>query len=180
MSQQITQEALQKLQTDYFGQFILDNAKFLEEMYHKLKGETLTEEVKTIDGDKVLVPVWSNSLNIVPMLNQRGLDATMNVLNLSLTINNATGNMEDDVLRTLAFKTYILLVKDYRGNMDRYGFKNENDIYMLAHLIFTNIFLHLSKSTGMALLKELFSSYFIQETRGVQNKKQDQEVNVTI
>lgn len=180
MSEQLSQEAIQKIQTDYLGQFLLDNSKLLEELYHKLKGETLTEEVQEVDGEKVLVPVWKNVLGIKPMINELGLNATMNFLNLSMTTNNATGKMDDVVLRTLAFKTYVLLVKKYRANFEEYGFKNENDIYALAHLIFKNIFLHLSKSTDMALLKELFSTYHIMETRGQKDMPQSQDVNMTL
>jgi hypothetical protein len=174
----LTQDALMKMQTDYFGQFLLDNGKFLEEMYHKLKGETLVEEIKIIGKDKVLVPTWKN-LGIRPLINDTGLDVTMNILNLSMTTNNATGKMDDVVLRTLAFKTYGLLLKSYMLNREEFGFKDDNDAYMLAHQIFTNIFLHLSKSTDMALLKELFSSYQISEVRG-NMPSQEKPVSMTL
>jgi len=174
----LTQEALLQMQSDYFGQFLLDNGKFLEEMYHKLKGETLVEEMVEVDGKKVLMPQWKN-LGITPMINDKGLDTTMNILNLSMTTNNATGKMDDKVLRTLAFKTYLLVLKEYMLNIKEFGFKDENDAYTLAHLIFKNIFLHLSKSTDMALLKELFSSYNIQEVRG-NIPKRDKEISMTL
>ena len=174
----LTQEALMKMQGDYFGQFLLDNAKFLEEMYHKLKGETLIEEIQMVNKQNVLVPVWKN-LGIKPLINEAGLNATMNILNLSMTTNNATGKMDDLVLRTLSFKTYGLLLKNYMLNIVEFGFKDDNDAYTLAHLIFTNVFLHLSKSTDMALLKELFSSYSIQEVRG-NVPKQTQQGGMTL
>ena len=162
----ITQEALARVQTDYFGQFLLDNSKFLEEIYHKLRGEVLREVPKVIDGDKVLVAEWQAIKGITPVLNDFGLNMTMRTLNLSLTSNTATGKMDDEVLRTLAFKTYMLLLKTYAIYYDECGFQSEADMYMVSHLIFKNVLLHLSKSTDMALLKELFSSYSIHEIRG--------------
>ena len=176
----LTREALQKMQVDYFGQFLLDNARFLEEMYHKLKGETLKEEIREINGQKMLVPIWKETEGLTPMLNDAGIDRTMQVLSLSLTANSATGKMDDFVLRSLAFKTYILLVKEYELHYDSYGFISQSQLYMLAHLIFTNILLHLSKSTDMALLKELFSSYNIHEIRGNQPQSQVQEPSMTL
>jgi hypothetical protein len=175
----LTSDALLKMQSDYFMQFLLDNSKFLEEIYHKLKGETLSEELKEIDGQKVMIPVWSNKLSLKPMINEDGLNITMNILNLSLTTNNATGKMDDNVLRTLAFKTYGLLLKEYMLNLREFGFKDYNDAYTLSHQIFINILMHLSKSTDMALLKEFSRSYSIQEVRANPLKK-EKEMEMTI
>ena len=175
----ITSEALARVQTDYFGQFLLDNSKFLEEIYHKLRGEVLREVPKVIDGEKVLVPEWQAIKGLTPVLNDFGLNMTMRTLNLSLTSNTATGKMDDEVLRTLAFKTYMLLLKTYAIYYDECGFQSEADMYMVSHLIFKNVLLHLSKSTDMALLKELFSSYSIHEIRG-DDKIQRQEPSMTL
>jgi len=175
----LTQEALAHMQTDGLGQFLLDNSKFLEELYHKLKGESLTEEVQEVNGEKVLVPVWKNILNIKPVINELGLNFTMNVLNLMLTANNATGNMDSDTLRILAYEMYTEIIKNYRMNLENYGFESEAKAYILAKLLHNNIQLHLSKSTNMGLLKELFSNYYIQETRGTPEKPR-QETNMTL
>jgi hypothetical protein len=170
----ITQEALQRMQTDYFGQFLLDNARLLEELYHKLKGETLVEERQVIDGQHVLVPTWKKVPHLKPVMSEIGINMTMRVLNLTLTSNNATGKMDDDVLRTLAYKTYIQLVQNYAIYFEECGFQSEMDMYQTAHLVLTNALLHLSKSTDMALLRELMSSYNILETRGKEVKPEPQ------
>jgi len=166
----LTQEALSKMQTDYFGQFLLDNSKFLEELYHKLKGETLTEEIREINGENILVPVWKNVMNIRPIMNEEGLNFTMNILNMMLTANNATGNMDANTLRILSFEMYTEIIKNYIMNLEKFGFESELKAYILAKLLHNNIQLHLSKSSNMALLKELFTSYYIQETRGTPEK----------
>ena len=177
----ITADALDKIQHDYFGQFLLDNSKFLEEMYHKLRGENLVEEPTVIDGQTVFIPKWKNTMGIKPIINDDGLNTLMYVLNLSLTTNAATGKMTDEVLRILAYKTYVLVMKDMYLNFDKYGFTDLSHTHLLGHLIFKNVLLHLSKSTDMSLLKELFSSYNIHEVRQpAQQGKQQQDTNLTI
>ncbi|CAL7962185.1 hypothetical protein GAMM_330004 [Gammaproteobacteria bacterium] len=179
--QVLSAEALQKLQTDTLGQFILDNSKFLEEMYHKLKGETLTEEVKEINGEKMLVPIWKNIMQIEPIMNEKGINSTMMFLNLSLTTNNATGNLQDETLVMLSYKTYTQLVKKYVLHLEEYGFKDHESAYEAAHLIFINVLNHLSKSSRMELLKQLMSSYFIQETRGsTSTNEQKPQANLSL
>ena len=179
-AQYITADALEKVQHDYFGQFLLDNSKFLEEMYHKLRGENLTEEPTVIDGQTVLMPKWKNIMGIKPIINDKGLNTLMYSLNLSLTTNAATGKMDDEVLRVLAYKTYVLVMKDMYLNYEEYGFENLSHIHLLGHLIFKNVLLHLSKSTDMALLKELFSSYNIHEVRQAAESKPQQHGGLTI
>lgn len=172
VQQTMTADALRRQNADFLGQFLLDNSKFLEEIYHKLKGETFTEEKEQGEDGRIYVfKKWVPIPGLLPTLNDFGINKTMEVLNLSLTANNATGKLDDDVLRILAFKTYVLLLRTYANHFEQCGFKDETDMYMIAHLVFKNVLAHMSKSTDMSLLKELFSSYHISEVRGQKNNQ---------
>ena len=159
MTDALTGEAIQKIQNDYFIQFILDNSRVLEELHHKLKGETLIEEERTIEGQKVLVPVWKNVWKLTPILNNAGINFVMNTLNMALSITNATGNINEVQVSMLAQVTYQDIITVFRLQFEEFEFESESTMSALANQLRTIVYTHLSKSKEGSFLKQMSTSY---------------------
>lgn len=179
MDEPLSAEAIQKIQNDYFIQFILDNSRVLEELHHKLKGETLVEEEKEIDGQKVLIPTWRNKWNLKPVLNDDGINFVMNTLNMALSVTNATGNINEEQVSMLSQIAYQNIITVFRLNKERFAFENEASMSALSDQLMTIIYTHLSKSKEGGFLKQMSTSYSYNEIRDG-NTKEIKEPNMTI
>jgi hypothetical protein len=180
VSDVITAEAIHKLQSEYFMQFILDNSKVLDELHHKLKGETLIEEEREINGQKVLVPVWRNIWDLKPIMNNIGINFVMTKLNMAMCTTNATGNISELQCSMLTQEAYQQIIANFRLKWELFGFASESEMESLASDLRIIIFTHLSKSKEMGFMKQVGTSYSYAEIRDNKNKKEAQEPNMTI
>ena len=180
MQEALTGDAIRQIQNDYFIQFILDNSKVLEELHHKLKGETLIEEERTIDGQKVLVPVWKNVWKLKPMMNDKGINFVMNTLNMALSVTNATGNINEIQVSMLAQVTYQDIITVFRLRFKEFDFESESTMSALSNQLRTIIYTHLSKSKEGSFLKQMSTSYSYNEIRDGNTKQEPREPNMTV
>jgi hypothetical protein len=176
----ITAEAIQRLQTDYFLQFILDNKSVLEDLHHRLKGETLVEEEKEINGQKVLVPVYKNVWKLKPLINNDGLNIIMYTLNGTLTPSNATGNIEKEKAATLTQDLWQDIYVILFLSREEFEIESEAHMVLISKLIRNAVYLHLSKSIDSGFMKQTTTTYSYNEIRDNNQKKDVKETNMTI
>lgn len=181
MTEPITAEAIQRLQNDYFLQFVLDNKTILDDLHHRLKGETLIEEEKEINGQKVLIPVYKNVWGLKPLINNEGINIIMYTLNGTLTPSNATGNIEKEKAATLTQDLWQDIYVILFLNKEKYEIESEAHMSLISKLIRNAIYLHLSKSIDSGFMKQTTTSYSYNEIRDTgNNKKENKETNMTL
>lgn len=180
MAEVITAEAIQKLQSEYFLQFVLDNKAILDDLHHRLKGETLVEEEREVNGQKVLVPIYKNIWNLKPLINNEGINLIMYTLNGTLTPSNATGNIEMLKASTLTQDLWQEIYTILFLNKEKYELESEAHMSLISKLVRNAVYLHLSKSIDGGFLRQTSTSYSYNEIRDGKGVKREQEPNMTI
>src|SRR3989304_1164577 len=164
----LTQDMLNALQQDSIGKTLLNSDKFVEEMYHKLKGEIWTDIIQTDEqGNRFLIKGWKQLEGTTPVMNEKGLSETINALNMGMSMATASGKVQDIFIRRASMQTYVYLIQDYYSNYKENGLTDFSQCDLIAHQILVNFYCHLSKSENMALVKEMFTSYHVSEIRNL-------------
>jgi len=180
MVDQLTADAIQKLQQDSFMQFMLDSSKVVEEMEHKLHCEVLVEEERDINGQKMLVPVYKNKFGLKPMLSEWGINQVLNKINITLSVATATGNISEEQVAKLSQLAYQDMLLLFSLNYEKCGFESEAIMDSLAHDISMIIFTHLSKSKDGNFVRQMQSSYSYNEIRDGKPPKENKQTSMTI
>lgn len=182
MSEGLSAEAVRSIQQDYFLQFILDPKTILEDLYHRLKGETLIEESTQIEGRTVMVPVYKNLWNLKPLIDNEGINLIMYILNGTLTPGNATGNIDTEKVAMLTQDLYqkIYCVLYTAMQHHQYGIENEGQLKLITVLIRNAIYLHFSKSAEGTFLRQMSTSYSYAEIKDGKTGKEAKQTNMTV
>jgi hypothetical protein len=180
MADQLSADAIQKIQNDYFIQFMLNTSNMLEEINHKLHCEVPVAKEKEINGQMVIDIVWENKFNLKPMISEWGINQVMNKLNTLLSVPTATGNISELQVAQLSYQAYSDIITIFSLNYDKCGFESEAIMDSLSHDIVAIVFTHLSKSKEGTFVRQMQSSYSYSEIRDGKTGKEAKQSNISV
>ena len=180
MSDGLSADAIRQIQNDFFLQFILDNKNVLDDLHHRLRGESLVEEEREINGQKVLVPVYKNIYNLKPLINNKGINLIMYTLNGTLTPSAATGNIEPMKAATLTQDLWQELYIIIFLKREEYEIESEAHSNLITKLVRNAVYLHFSKSIDSGFIKAMSTSYSYNEIRDNKPADKDKQTNMTL